>query len=569
MLRLNKSISELPIKILFLAANPTDTAQLRLGQELRDIQDSLKLARYRDRFILEQRMSVRSGDISRALLEFEPQIVHFSGHGLSTGEICVEDAVGQCQSIPPHALASLFELVTDHVDCVLLNACYSETQMEAIAHHIPHVIGMKQAIGDRAAITFAVGFYKALGANRSVPEAYRFGQVEIQLEDIPEYLIPTLRSKDSKLSEQLSPPVQWILVLTGTIDDIKKPHAEAMVSHLSHLLGDTSLTLQKIESGSVKLFLTGSSNGFQRMQALFESKQIAEVLDTPIQEVRRNLLHILFETISRFTQELSLGTNLRQGFGAFSIAISKAGKSKFRIMLQGGMSSRVIISSQDLDEYLSQKELQISAETEEEDELFKTIERSILKILHETGHGQVDIKLSSMKKNKLEILIEQGVSYRYVLNSSYPKKRERQPERSQFFPAARNDFREAQFAGGYADSVQGSQISDVINISGVDPKDIIRLIANLRNQAQTFPSECRDDVLMELDDLESDLNTSQPSQARISRRLKRIAAIATTVRSIIGSSALSGNLNEFTSNANALAETFDSPLESIKPSEKP
>ena len=44
----------------------------------------------------------------------------------------------------------------------MLNGCYSQVQAEAIAQHIPSVIGMSQAIGDRAAIELAVGFYDAL-----------------------------------------------------------------------------------------------------------------------------------------------------------------------------------------------------------------------------------------------------------------------------------------------------------------------------------------------------------------------------------------------------------------------
>jgi hypothetical protein len=92
----------------------------------------------------------------------------------------------------------LFKLVTDHVNCVVLNACYSDIQAEAIVEHIPFVIGMKRAIGDEAAIAFAVGFYKALGANRSIEEAYEFGCVEIQLQGIPEESTPVLRKKQER-----------------------------------------------------------------------------------------------------------------------------------------------------------------------------------------------------------------------------------------------------------------------------------------------------------------------------------------------------------------------------------
>ena len=72
------------ITILFLAADPTDFSRLRLGQELREIQEKLQLAKMRDKFKLEQRMSVRPVDISQAILDEMPKIVHFSGHGTAT-----------------------------------------------------------------------------------------------------------------------------------------------------------------------------------------------------------------------------------------------------------------------------------------------------------------------------------------------------------------------------------------------------------------------------------------------------------------------------------------------------
>ncbi len=183
------------IKIMFLASDPTDAARLRLGQELRDIQKKLQLAKQRERFILQQQMSVRPSDISQALLEFEPTIVHFSGHGTSTGELCFENELGKIQPVKPEALAALFSLVSQQVKCVVLNACYSETQAKSIAEHIQFVIGMNQAIGDKAAIAFAVGFYTAIGANRSIPQAYQFGCTQIQLEGIPENLTPVLHQK--------------------------------------------------------------------------------------------------------------------------------------------------------------------------------------------------------------------------------------------------------------------------------------------------------------------------------------------------------------------------------------
>ncbi|MEO1433115.1 MAG: hypothetical protein AAFV71_29430 [Cyanobacteria bacterium J06633_8] len=97
--------------------------------------------------------------------------------------------------VDTEAIAKLFELFSDTIECVVLNACYSEVQGNAISRYIPYVIGMNQAIGDKAAIKFATGFYNAIGAGESVEFAYKLGCNVIQLDGIPEHLTPVLKKR--------------------------------------------------------------------------------------------------------------------------------------------------------------------------------------------------------------------------------------------------------------------------------------------------------------------------------------------------------------------------------------
>jgi AAA-like domain/TIR domain/CHAT domain len=182
-------------KILILAANPKDTSRLRLDEEVRAIKQRLRLSQGRDGFVVVAEWAVQTGDLQQVLSDFAPQIVHFCGHGEGAAGLAFENAVGQAQLVSAGALAGLFKLFKAQVECVVLNACYSEQQAVAIAKHIPYVVGMKQAIGDRAAIAFADGFYGAVGAGRSVEDAFAFGCNRIQLETIPEHLTPVLKAK--------------------------------------------------------------------------------------------------------------------------------------------------------------------------------------------------------------------------------------------------------------------------------------------------------------------------------------------------------------------------------------
>ncbi|WP_225895497.1 CHAT domain-containing protein [Dendronalium phyllosphericum] len=181
--------------ILILAANPKNLTPLRLSEEVREIDEALHRSQKHGQFRLKQKWAVRAIDVRRALLDHEPQIVHFCGHGSGNEGLVLEDENGQSKILSTEALANTFELCAEHVECVLLNACYSEVQAEAIIKYIDYVIGMSDAIEDTAAINFATGFYDALGAGKSLDNAYKWGCNAIQSENLPDHLKPKLKKK--------------------------------------------------------------------------------------------------------------------------------------------------------------------------------------------------------------------------------------------------------------------------------------------------------------------------------------------------------------------------------------
>ncbi len=191
-------------KILILSANPKDTSKLRLDEEVRNIQAALKRAKNREQFEIVTEWAVRVEDLRRALLDHQPTIVHFSGHGSGTTGLVLENNSGQMQLVSSESLARLFKLFQKKIESVLLNACYSEVQANAIYQHIDCVIGMNRSIGDVAAIEFAVGFYDALGAGNSYDDCFEVGCASIDLEGIPEAETPVLkfRPRTPKVSDR-------------------------------------------------------------------------------------------------------------------------------------------------------------------------------------------------------------------------------------------------------------------------------------------------------------------------------------------------------------------------------
>nr|WP_277878442.1 TIR domain-containing protein [Coleofasciculus sp. FACHB-SPT36] len=200
---------------------------------MRDIAEGLQRAQKREQFNLEQRLAVRPRDIQRAILDVSPQIIHFSGHGKGEQGLIFEDEIGNTKLVNGDALAGLFELFAEQVNCVVLNGCYSEVQAKAIAQYIPYVIGMNQAIGDKAAIEFAVGFYDALGAGRSIEFAYKLGCSAIRLAGIAEYLTPVLlkQPKAEEATVQPKPDIPSPSVPVAPMAQLANAPIEVFISY--------------------------------------------------------------------------------------------------------------------------------------------------------------------------------------------------------------------------------------------------------------------------------------------------------------------------------------------------
>ncbi|MDZ7970464.1 MAG: CHAT domain-containing protein [Nostoc sp. DedSLP03] len=197
---LNKIKSDKMIKILFLAANPSDTTHLRLDQESRSIDQALRQAEFRDRFEVIQHWAVRVSDLQGLLLRHKPDIVHFTGHGSEDSEIILEDNSSNYHPVSVRAFSQLFSILKDNIRCVVLNACYSEPQAKAIAQHIDSVVGMSTEITDESAISFATAFYQSLAYGRDLKTAFDLGCLQIDMENLDERDTPKLLALKSEPS---------------------------------------------------------------------------------------------------------------------------------------------------------------------------------------------------------------------------------------------------------------------------------------------------------------------------------------------------------------------------------
>jgi WD40 repeat protein len=216
------------IKVLLFAANPHGTAPLDLPREFREIDEEVRMGPFRTAVELILVPGARPVDLLRKLNENRPQVVHFSSHG-NPDEIVLEsgdDAAdapglsgvgmrstderdmksvgpgavegGSGHQAQPHALSKsalvnvLRSCDEGNLRLVVLNACHTRSQAEALTAVVDCVVSMNRTVSDRAAIKFAASFYGALAFGRSVQTAFDQGVARLSAEGIGETETPEL-----------------------------------------------------------------------------------------------------------------------------------------------------------------------------------------------------------------------------------------------------------------------------------------------------------------------------------------------------------------------------------------
>ncbi len=163
-------------KLLILSSNPR--RDLNLDREISDLNNALQRL---GMFEISLGLGVPAQKISELIAQHSPQIVHFCGHGAGAKGLVFQDEEGKEQLVSTEILARIFRTFSQEINCTVLNACDTVPQAEAIVEYINYAIGMNQAILDKAAYHFSVGFYKGLGAEKSIDQAYEMGCIAIQI----------------------------------------------------------------------------------------------------------------------------------------------------------------------------------------------------------------------------------------------------------------------------------------------------------------------------------------------------------------------------------------------------
>jgi hypothetical protein len=212
------------IKILLLAADPRNAGyRPLLSQEVRRIKEEIEIATHRDKFEVIQEFGIMRQRLQKVLMDYEPHVVHFSGHANKESGLFFENDFGNASAVNTEVLAKIFKNLRGNIRLVILNACHTKLVVEAFKDTIDFVIGMNDAVHDKSAITFSGAFYSALAYGYTVKTAFNVAIDQIRLLNLPgpntpELFVrqgadaekPIIELQETQVVGEKPPPYLWI-----------------------------------------------------------------------------------------------------------------------------------------------------------------------------------------------------------------------------------------------------------------------------------------------------------------------------------------------------------------------
>lgn len=202
--------------VLFLSANPSQTALLKLENEHSNIAAELQSTEIK--LIIQKAISF--SEFSKTIYDNRPRVVHFSGHGdlkapevveaykargivgaqgagkekktkkEEPGIILFDDAKRNNVFVKASILKRTFKTMVKRqgipIEVVIFNACHSEEQARAVSEVGVNVIGTSHEIQDAAALAFSSGFYAALSRGENIEDSLDWAINQVLIFDEPE-----------------------------------------------------------------------------------------------------------------------------------------------------------------------------------------------------------------------------------------------------------------------------------------------------------------------------------------------------------------------------------------------
>lgn len=156
---------------------------------------------------------------------------------------------------------------------------------------VKHYIGTLWKISDEeSSINLAKNFYENLFKGKTIGKAMSYAKEEANNNMKSIWCYYTLYGDPiyiySKETSSFKSKITYELVLKATVDEISIKGIEGIITHLKKLSGDNELSLLKIEPGSVRIYLEGTLEGFEKINSLINIGQLIDILGFKIENLK-------------------------------------------------------------------------------------------------------------------------------------------------------------------------------------------------------------------------------------------------------------------------------------------
>ena len=129
------SIVFLPADLLFVDWVYNDASGNQLGklkEESNKIGEKLQAEAIGEQFDLPVEKVVSIDDLIGNLVKLNPQIVHFSGYAIRQRDKGLQNENKENEDLLSASLEKVFQIRGRYINCVFLNACYSEKEAKKL-----------------------------------------------------------------------------------------------------------------------------------------------------------------------------------------------------------------------------------------------------------------------------------------------------------------------------------------------------------------------------------------------------------------------------------------------------
>lgn len=188
------------VRLALLVTNPERFAPLQTMIEARDIQKAIESTPNASRFDIRVVLAPTFDDLIDALNQFDPQILHFSGHGGGSSLLLDNERAGEDGGdvLDFTMVARLLGATAAKVRLLVLAACDTVAGAEPLVAAKRSVIAMSDAVDDEAACAFSARFYKSLASGASVKHSLAQAKLLLEQNGYKDAELPTLITEDPK-----------------------------------------------------------------------------------------------------------------------------------------------------------------------------------------------------------------------------------------------------------------------------------------------------------------------------------------------------------------------------------